>query len=113
MLIKIDYDHWPRKASFSSYAAFRSAVLSMPLSIKNRKLNYTGLSGDSFTFYADYSHTPEINGTKVNYNPPKVFDSSFIRSQWNSGWVTIQKGSRKYIVDFNLDGLLITANNRL
>jgi hypothetical protein len=95
-----------RKARFSSYAAFRSAIISLPLSFVNKKLDYTGLNGDSFTFYADYSQAPEINGTTVNYAPTKVFDSPFIQSQWNSGLVTIQKGRRRLILDFNRDNTL-------
>ena len=90
-----------RKVDFADYQAFRKAVLSLPMKFKKKVLTYQGLSGDEFTFYADYSANPKVNGKTVNYAPEKVFDSPFIQSQWNSGVVTISKGSRKLTLDFN------------
>jgi hypothetical protein len=37
----------------------------------------------------------------VDYAPPKAFDSPFIQSGWDSGVVTIRKGQRRLVLDFN------------
>ncbi len=44
---------------------------------------------------------PKINGNPVNLYPKKVFDSPYIRSAHGSGIVTIKKGNRKLVLDFN------------
>lgn len=89
------------KREFADYQDFQDNILALELSFKNSILNYTGLSGDRFTFYADYSRVPMINDQEVNYAPEHVFDSPFIQSIWNSGIVTIRKGDRIHSLDFN------------
>jgi hypothetical protein len=81
--------------------AFRKAVKALPLKLTGSVLAYTSLAGDRFTFHTDESRLPEINGKPVNLAPEKVYDSPFIQSQWDSGKVTIQKGTRKLELDFN------------
>jgi hypothetical protein len=53
------------------------------------------------TFDASYQKTPTINGAPVNYAPKKVFDSPFLSADYESGIVTIRKGDRKKVLDFN------------
>lgn len=90
-----------RSAHYKSFEAFRDSVKARSLTFNNNMLQYKGMYGDSFTFYADYSGVPEINGVAVDYAPPKAFNSPFLEADWNSGIVTIQKGERKLILDFN------------
>ena len=40
------------------------------------------------------------NGHPVNYAPKKVFESPFLNADWNSGIVTISKGDRKKVLNF-------------
>jgi len=76
--------------------------ISMPKPEFEKKiLEYRALGGDSLTFTADYSRPPRINGKPVDYAPPKAFDSPFIQEDWNSGVVTLQKGERRLVLDFN------------
>ena len=82
-----------RKAEVASYDAFQTAILANALRFEDKLLTYRGLSGDTFTFYADFTHPPKINDQTVDYAPEKVFDSPFIQSKWNSGVVTIRKGA--------------------
>lgn len=89
------------KRRFADYPAFQNAVLANPLSFERQVLRYRSLYGDALTFYADYSHLPEINGTPVSYRPGMAFDSPFVQSEWDSGVVTIRKGDRKVVLDFN------------
>lgn len=44
---------------------------------------------------------PLVNGEKVDTRPVKVFDSPFLNSDHGSGVVTIEKGTRKLVLDFN------------
>jgi hypothetical protein len=54
------------------------------------------------TFFADYGQPPQINSRAVRYViPDKAFDSPFIQGGWDSGVVTIQKGGRRIVLDFN------------
>ena len=90
-----------RKREFADYQDFQDNILALELSFKNSILNYTGLGGDHFAFYSDYSRAPLINGQEVDYAPEHVFDSPFIHSIWNSGIVTIRKDQRVHSLDFN------------
>ena len=92
-----------RKVDCANYAAFRSAVASNVLRFEDDVLTYTGLGGDRFTFHADYSLPPEVNGEAVDYAPRMVFDSPFVRSEWDSGVVRIVKGERELVLDFNAE----------
>ncbi len=90
-----------QKSGYKSFDAFRAKVVGNPLSFAGEVLHYTGIYGDSFTFFADYSKAPTINGVTVNYAPAKVYDSPFMKSEWNSGVVQIQKGTRSLVLNFN------------
>jgi hypothetical protein len=89
------------KNHYREYSHFQESVLATELRYEKQILTYVGLSGDRFTFYSDYSRAPEINGKVVDYAPDLVFDSPFVHSQWNSGVVTIRKGHRTHVLDFN------------
>ncbi len=82
------------KSNYKSFQEFRDAVKKQTVDIQNNILNYKGLYGDSFTFYADHSNFPKINGLTVNYAPEMGFNSPSLQSVWNSGIVTIKKGER-------------------
>ena len=90
-----------RKAEMTNYGSFQTAVLACSLQFEGKCLTYTGLADDTFTFFADHSRPPLINGEPIDYAPPMVFDSPFIQSRWNSGIVTIQKGKRQIVLDVN------------
>jgi len=91
-----------RKADCKDFAAFQAAVLGNPMKWENRRLDYTSaLSKTTLTLFADYSHPPQVDGVPVNYSPKKVYDSPFIQGDFGSGVVTIRKGDRKLVLDFN------------
>jgi len=89
------------KSNYKSFEDFQTKVIGDAFSFGNSILQYTGIYGDSFTFFADYSNPPKINDVPVNYAPEKVFDSPFLQADWNSGVVHIQKGTRSLVLDFN------------
>lgn len=90
-----------QKSDCKSFQEFQNKILNNEINFKNNILIYRSVYGDLFTFYADYSHSPQINTITVNYAPSKAFDSPFLQADWNSGIVNIQKGERKLVLDFN------------
>lgn len=90
-----------RKADFPDFKTFRDTVKTLPFQFDGTVLTCTGLGNDRFTFFADQSERPQINGTPIDLGPEKVYDSPFIQSDWDSGVVTIQFGEKKQILDFN------------
>ncbi len=84
-----------------SFDAFKTKVKSSKPEMKGSVLHYTTIYGDTMTFDSAYKETPTINGKPINYAPAKVFDSPFLVSDYNSGVITIQKGKRKQVLDFN------------
>jgi len=91
-----------RQSDHVSQEAFQSAVGATEVSFDDHVLNYVGLSGDRFTFHADYSALPSINGETINLAPNRVYDSPFVQSQWDSGVVEIAFGGESQTVDFNV-----------
>ena len=89
-----------QKSAFSDAAAFRSAVLALPVSgDSNSTLTYTGLSGDEFVFYTDQSNLPKVNGKTVDLAPDKVYDSPYIQGDFGAGTVTVQYGESEMMLD--------------
>jgi hypothetical protein len=44
---------------------------------------------------------PRVNGKPVNLYPEKVFDSPYMNSVHGSGVVTLAKGDRQLVLNFN------------
>lgn len=82
--------------------AFKKAVLAREPSILDGILTYRGL-GDlgTFTFDTQGDAVPTINGKPVDFAPDYTFKSPFLNEAWASGIVTIEKGDRKLMLDFN------------
>lgn len=91
-----------RKSERFDFAAFQAAILGNPLRWENRRLEYrsshyaTLLSLDT-----TYGQPPTIDGQPVDYQPKRVYDSPFLRSEFGSGVVTITKGEERLVLDFN------------
>ena len=72
------------------------------LTWKKNRLDYrSDLYKTQLTLFTDYSKPPEVNGVPINYSPAKCYDSPFIQGDWGDGVVTIQKGERKVVLNFN------------
>ena len=70
------------------------------ISMKGLVLEYNTIYGEQLTFDTSAKEVPTINGHPVNYAPKKVFESPFLNADWNSGIVTIAKGNRKKVLNF-------------
>lgn len=88
------------KNDHASFTAFIEVVLANRCEIDNEKLVYQGLDrSGTFTFYLSGEQLPEIDGTPIDLNPSKTFDSPFLLEDYASGLVTIAKGSRRLDID--------------
>ena len=91
-----------RKQAYSSFSAFQEAAVQNECQIGEDRLVYRGLDGSgTLTFYLSGRRLPEIDGTCMNLSPPKTFDSPFLREDRASGVVTIEKGSRRQVIDLS------------
>lgn len=89
------------KADYPTREAFQKAIQAREVKSEGGLLTYTGLSGDRFIFFTDQTELPRVNDEPVNLAPTRVYDSPFVQSDWKSGVVTIQKGDRKLVLNFN------------
>ena len=90
------------KTAVRSFSDFKQRVKRCKPQYKGTVLSYRSIYGDTLTLDTSYQKTPTVNGKPINYNKPRMaFDSPFLKSKYDSGVVTIQKGRRKRILDFN------------
>ncbi len=54
----------------------------------------------TLTLYADGRKLPEVNGSRINLAPQKVYDSPYLKADHGRGLITIQKTPRKMTLDF-------------
>ncbi|MBI1337934.1 MAG: hypothetical protein GC164_13375 [Phycisphaera sp.] len=89
------------KTDVESFDAFKKKVKQCILEMNGSVVTYQTIYGDRLTLDTSYEKTPTINGDEVQYNGDKAFESPFLNADYNSGLVTISKGDRKVILDFN------------
>lgn len=88
-------------AEAGSFENFQQRVLATKPEMKGKRLHHKTIYGDTLTLDTSHGTPPTINGKPVDYQPRMVYDSPFLRSVYDSGVVTIQKGTRKRVLDFN------------
>jgi hypothetical protein len=89
------------KSDVKSLDAFKRLVKTCKIDMQGPVIRYKTVYGDTLTFDSSYATTPTINDKPVDYAPKKVFESPFLDSEYDSGVVTISKGERRLILDFN------------
>ena len=89
------------KDEVESFEAFKNRVTAANLTRSGPVLKVKSIYGDELTLDTSYARNPTINGKTVNYQPKRVFDSPFIVSDYHSGVVTIRKGGKQAVYDFN------------
>ena len=83
-----------------SFDGFKAMVKACRIRMNGPVLEYKSIYGDRITLDTSFEKTPTINGKPVDYAPEKVFESPFLNADWNSGIVTISKGNRKKVLNF-------------
>ena len=66
-------------------------------------MTYQGVDGTKFTMFLDTGEAPRVNGRRITYAPPLMFNSPFVKSAWNSGKITIRRGSQSATYDFSVE----------
>lgn len=100
-----------RKADFANLEAFQADVLDNPLFIYANlgpsqhaffTLSYTGCGSDAeeILFNAANSEIPTIGGDYIEYEHPKLFDSPYLQSEYESGVIGARKGAQSLELDF-------------
>jgi hypothetical protein len=89
------------KRDVRNFDAFKAKVKACKADFKGEIFSYKTIYGDVLTLDTSYRKKPTVNGRPVNYAPDKVFDSPFLHADYGSGVVTISKGARKKVLDFN------------
>lgn len=94
-----------RKAKHGTLEAFQKYVLGSSTGLKGKEFTVSTVDAHDkpleLGLLLDGSAIPLVNGKPINFLPERVFDSPFFQSKHGSGIVTIQKGDRKRILDFN------------
>ena len=98
------------KSDVKNFEEFKAKVKACKPKMEGTVLQYKTIYGDLLTFDTGYKQIPTINGKAVNYAPSNAFESPFLNGDWNSGIVTISKGNRKKVLDFNSDRQLPPEN---
>lgn len=89
------------KTEVQSFSDFKQQVKGRQPQINGTVLSYRSIYGDTLTLDTSYEQTPTVNGKPIEYQSGKVFDSPFLKSETDRGVVTIEKGPRKRVLDFN------------
>jgi hypothetical protein len=92
------------KSDMKSFDHFRARVKACTTKMDGRVLTYRSVYGDLLTFDTSYQQTPMINGSPANDAREKAFESPFLNAEYNSGIVTIRKGTREKVLNFNKEG---------
>ena len=95
-----------RESAHKSLDDFAAYLASHKYSVANGVATYTfvdDLGTEASLEVGGTLPVPKVNGQPVNLYPKKVFDSPYMNSVHGSGVVTIEKGGRKLVLDFNED----------
>ena len=90
-------------SNYADFAAFQASVMGNALTYASGTMNYTSEAGDTFTFYANSRTTPKVNGTTVNLNPDKTYDSPYLSMVHGEEVATVSyPGYEDLELDFSL-----------
>jgi hypothetical protein len=83
-------------SDYSSFTHFKDDIKSNRLS-GTESYTYTSTKEDAIEFT---DRIIKVNGRSYDTSDYKLFDSPFVNSEWDSGYVIIRKGARELILDF-------------
>jgi len=79
-----------RACDYQSFEAFCAAVQTKPFEYENGKLTYESAAKDRYEYWANSTQLPKINGTTVNLNPPKTYDSPYLSMEHGANKAVIK-----------------------
>jgi len=80
-----------RAADYGSFESFQASVKKNKIEYQTGKLTYVSEAGETFEYWAKGAQLPKINGTTVNLNPAKTYDSPFL---------SMEHGARKAVIKY-------------
>lgn len=86
-----------RASDYSSFSDFKEDVKNRRFNYSNGIVEYENRNGDIIRVDFD---NPKVNGQPVDLASYKTFDSPYIQSEWDSGYIKVSKGKRYLILDF-------------
>jgi hypothetical protein len=86
-------------SDYGSFTDFKNDIKGNPLT-ENGSYTYTSTLGDTIEFKESSQHITKVNGTDYNPSNYKLFDSPFINSDYDSGYVVFNKSEMQLILDF-------------
>lgn len=86
---------------YKSFDDFITKCIVQSVDTKDDVLRYKSLNGHDFRFYLDRSQLGSIDGQQISLQPQKVFDSPYIKSDFNSGIITLKSPNYQKTLDFN------------
>lgn len=79
-----------RAAESKSFEAFQASVKARKFEYANGKLTYESEAKDRYEYWAKGAQLPKINGTPVNLNPEKTYESPFLCMEHGSNRAVIK-----------------------
>jgi methionine-rich copper-binding protein CopC len=87
--------------NYTDFTDFQNSVIANSLTYVSGTMNYTSEAGDTFTFHANSKTTPKVNGTTVNLNPTKTYDSPYLSMVHGEEVATVSHtGFADLVLDF-------------
>lgn len=90
------------KTDIADFDAFKARVKACEMGFDGPALTYRTVYGDTLTLDTSYEAAPSVNGKSVDYAPKWLYESPFLNADYNTGIVTITKGDRKTVLNFNV-----------
>jgi len=101
-----------RKADYPTLNDFQEDILDNPIQLYSTVmapnlgfdiLYYTGCGEDAeeIIFNTANNEIPTVGGKYIDYSYPKLFDSPYLQSDYESGVIKIRKEDQELILDFN------------
>ncbi len=89
-------------SEYDSFDDFRHSVKTKVLTYTDGKLVYTSEAGDTYVFHSRSTTIPEVNGTAVELNPIKTYNSPYLSLTHGESVATFRyAGYPDLILDFS------------
>jgi hypothetical protein len=93
--------HCGSEVEDGSFEAFRQEVSAIVPATERSRITYgAGGDGPVLSVKPDGREVPRVDGEPIELMPSKAFDTPFIQQEWGAGRVTIEKGERRLVLDF-------------
>jgi len=90
-----------RATDYQSFEAFQTSVKARKFEYDNGKLTYESEAKDRYEYWAKGAQLPQVNGTTVNLNPAKTYDSPYLSMEHGTNKAVIHyQGYKAVELDF-------------